>query len=141
MRYSDDAMETLDGWEQVFDAAVPAALSYGVASPTINFWLYTSLNKAAVFDGRVHTDITRVIGGDYTASETRQWNGTILSGIAIVNNGVDVPQYWATASIATKLANLPNWDPNVRAKVIRAFGPFLVAIDLIISGNGSIRIV
>ena len=136
MRYVDDGMETLDGWEQVFGTPLyPPHFHMAVASPTINFWLYTSLTKAAVYDGTVHTDITRAVGGDYTATETRQWNGTILGGIAIVNDGVDVPQYWATASPAVKLANLLNWDSNVRAKVIRSFGPFLVAINLTIGGT------
>ena len=136
MRYSDQAMESLDGWEQVFGTPLyPPHFLMSVASPSINFWLYTSLNKAVAFDGTTHTDVTRASGGDYTTSDTLQWNGTIISGIAIVNNGVDVPQYWATASPATKLANLSNWDANVRAKVIRSFGPFLVAINLTIGGT------
>jgi hypothetical protein len=136
MRYSDEAMEALDGWEQVFGTPLYAPhFLMPVVTPSIHYWLYTSLAKAVVYDGITHTDITRAVGGDYTTTDSWQWNGTMLGGIGIVNNGVDVPQYWATASPATKLANLPNWDVNTRAKVIRAFGPFLVAISITVGGT------
>jgi hypothetical protein len=91
---------------------------------------YVSLTKAFVWDGSTHTEITRAVGGDYSAGETRDWNGTMLGGVAVFNNGVDVPQFWATASIGVRLANLTNWPAGLRAKVVRAFGPYLVAINI-----------
>lgn len=104
-----------------------------VSGPTQMWWLYTSLTKAFVYDGSVHTDITRTVG-DYAAVETRDWNGTILGGIPIINNGFDVPNHWESYSTATKFQNLTNWPSTLRAKVIRAFGPQLVAFNL--SKNG-----
>ena len=141
MRYVDDGLEALQGWTTVFNdpapPSIPPHFHMSVAGPAQNFWLYTSLNKAAAYDGVTHADVTRV-SGDYTTADTWQWNGTMLGGIAIVNNGLDVPQYWATADISVKLADLPNFSGYtavapvashvVRAKVIRAFGPFLIAI-------------
>ncbi len=144
MRYVDEGLEALQGWTAVFNDPTPPTIAphfhMSVAGAAANFWLYTSLNKAAAYDGVTHADVTRAAGGDYTTSDTWQWNGTMLGGIAIVNNGLDIPQYWATASLATKLANLPNFSGytgfvdsaahTVRARVIRAFGPFLVAINI-----------
>lgn len=141
MRYVDDGLEGLQGWTTVFEDPNPPTIAphfhMSVAGPAQNFWLYTSLTKAAAYDGVTHTDVTR-LSGDYTTADSWQWNGTMLGGIAIVNNGLDVPQYWATAASATKLADLPNFSGytaftpilahSVRARVIRAFGPFLVAI-------------
>jgi hypothetical protein len=136
MRYRDEGLEALMGWAQVFGTPLHTSpdgsphFHMSVANPTQNLWLYTSLKKAAAYDGVNHADVTRSVGGDYTAVDTYQWNGTMLGGIAIVNNGNDVPQSWPTATLATRLVNLPNWPANLRAKVIRAFGPFLVAINI-----------
>jgi hypothetical protein len=144
MRYVDRGLEALQGWAQVFNDPTPPIVAphfhMSVAGPAQNFWLYTSLSKAAGYDGVTHTDLTRLAGGNYSTADSYQWNGTMLGGIAIVNNGLDVPQYWATASLATKLADLPNFSGytaftpvlahNVRARVIRAFGPFLVAAHI-----------
>lgn len=135
-RYADDAMQFLDGWTPALGTPLfPPHFLMSIATPAIDYWLYTSLTNAAVYDGITHTDITRAVGGAYTTSDSWQWNGTILAGIAILNNGVDVPQAWLTSTPATKLVDLPNWDPNVRAKVIRAFGPFLVAISITVGGT------
>lgn len=101
-----------------------------VRLPTVNWWVYTSLTKAYAYNGVSHSDITRTSGGDYTTTTTREWNGTLLGGIPILNNGIDVPQYWSAISGATPLAALPNWTATWRAKVIRAFGPYLVALHV-----------
>lgn len=102
------------------------------------FWPYVSLAKAFVWDGSTHTNITRRSGGvdsNYTTSATREWNGCLFGGIPIFNNGVDIPQYWATPSAGTQLANLPNWDSNHRAKIIRAFQNHLVAFNVTKTGT------
>lgn len=128
-------LERLLGWEQVFGTpGVAPHFAMPVRTASATLWLYVSLTKAYGYDGTTHTDITR-LAGDYTASATEQWNGTLLGGIPIVNNGVDVPQAWLTPALATKLTNLANWPATLRAKVVRAFGPFLVAIGISKSGT------
>lgn len=134
MRYQDDSLTTMTGWEQIFGTPPIAPHFTLPVSGATNYFLYTSLNKARVWDGVSHTDITRA-AGDYTGSDTWQWNGTILGGIPILNNGVDVPQFWAIPySVGTALQNLSNWDATKRAAVIRAFGSFLVAVNLTEAG-------
>ena len=122
MRYQDESMITMTGWEQIFGTPpIAPHFALPIAAAT-NYWLYVSLTNARVFDGATHSDITRA-AGNYTASDTWQWNGTILGGIPILNNGVDVPQYWPIPySVSNKLLNLTNWTATTRAKVIRAFG-------------------
>lgn len=134
MRYRDDALESLQGWSQVFGTPMWAPhFVLPVATTTSVFWLYVSLAKAAVYDGISHTNVTR-LAADYTASDSFQWNGTLFGGIPILNNGNDVPQYWPTISTAVKLADLPNWPGTLRARVVRSFGPFLIAASLIDGG-------
>lgn len=105
-----------------------------ISSEAAPWWLYTSLTKAYVYDGSTHTDITR-LAGDYTGAQTRDWQGTIIGGIPILNNGTDIPQFWASYSTGTKLANLTNWPATLRAKIVRAFGPQLVAFNCTKSGT------
>jgi hypothetical protein len=139
MRARDNGLESLMGWAQVFGTPTVAPhFLFPISGTALNFWIYTSLTKAYVFDGATHTNITRQSGGvdvDYTAAATEDWNGTLLGGIPILNNNADVPQFWPTQSAGTKLANLTNWPAALRAKVIRAFGPFLVAFNLTDAGT------
>lgn len=136
MRYRDGAPESLLGWEQIFGTP-PVAPHFimPISTPATNYWLYASLAKIYVWDGTTHADITRTVGGDYTGTETAQWNGTILGGIPIFNNGVDVPQFRADMTAGTRFANLTNWPANLRTRVMRAFGPYLMAFGLTEAGT------
>ncbi len=138
MRCVDDGMEVMKGWTPIFGAPLFAphfAMAVNIASQT--FWLYVDLEAAGCISGSGHTNITRLSGG-YNAGETRDWNGTFLGSIPILNNGVDFPQYWPSPSPAVKLADLPNWGvatelglpATTRAKIMRAFGPYLFALHV-----------
>lgn len=139
VRFTDDGLESLLGWQQIFETpGVAPHFAMAVSTAAARFWLYVSLTKAYGYDGSNHTNITRQSAGvdvNYTATDTPNWNGTLLGGVPIVNNGTDVPQFWATISLATKLANLTNWPSTLRAKVVRAFGPILIALNCSKSGT------
>lgn len=139
MRALNDGMERLDGREQVFGTpSVAPHYALPVQSPSQTFWLYVSLAKAYVYDGSTHTNITRQTLGvdvDYNAAQTRDWNGTLLASVPILNNGVDPPQYWSALSAATKLAVLPNWPASTSARIIRSFNSYLIALDMTKSGT------
>lgn len=136
MRSTRAGMETIGGRTAVFGTpGVAPHFIMPVEDSAQTWWLYVSLTKAYVYDGASHTDITRAVGGDYTASKTADWNGTILGGIPIFNDNSDVPQFWNAYSTGTKLAALTNWPAADRCKVIRAFGPYLVALNITKSGT------
>jgi len=132
-------LESLPGYEQVFGTPpIAPHLAMPVVAPSQTFWLYVGLQKGYAYDGVSHTNITRQSAGvdvNYTATQTRQWNGTFIAGIPILNNGVDVPQFWGGLSVGTKLANLTNWPSTLRARVVRAFGAYLVAINILDGSN------
>ncbi len=134
-RFLDDNCARALGQTQVFSTptVVPGFLM-NVPSPASSFWFYLSLTKAYVYDGGVHTNVTRA-AGDYTATEYREWNGSLLAGIPIFNNGTDKPQYWSSLGVGTPLIDLVNWPALLRAKIIRAYGPFLVALNLSDAGT------
>lgn len=136
IRFEDGMPRRMSGQEVVFGTPTVAPhFLMPISGPTQPWWVYTSLTKAYVYDGANHTEITRA-AGDYTNTLTRNINGTILGGIPIINNGIDLPQFWASYSAATDLADLTNWPATYRAKVIRAFGPQLVAFN--INKNGTL---
>lgn len=139
MVVKNGGLERMRGDEQVFGTPpVPPHYAMTVSAPAQNFWLYTSLDAAYVYDGVDHTKITRQVAAvddPYTATETRHWNGTLLAGIPILNNGVDIPQFWGTPLPGTKLENLTNWPTTLRAKRVVAFGAFLVAINITDGGS------
>lgn len=139
MRYDDQSIRTIEGWAQIFGTPLsPPHFGMGVvkAGSLLDFTAgsiiaYAGLDKIRWYDGTSHTDATRTVGGDYTATHTRQWNGAIAGGgILIFNNGVDVPQFSGTPGSGT-FENMTNWPPALRAKVVRSFGPHLFAINLV----------
>lgn len=135
IRFADDAVLKLPGRSQVFGTpGVAPSFAIPLIGPSSNWWIYTSLTKAYVYDGSDHTDITRT-AGDYSASNAREWQGTILGGIPIINNGVDDPQFWNSYSKATPLADLTNWPANTTCKVIKAFNQYLIAFNVSESGT------
>lgn len=139
MRFVDEAIQTLAGWSQVFGTpGVAPHFAMSVVTPTTKFWIYASLTKIYGYDGTTHTNITRQSAGvdvNYTASDTPEWNGTFLGGVPLLNNGIDVPQFWSPIGLATKMQNLTNWPATLRAKVLRGFGPHLIAINCTKSGT------
>lgn len=135
MRAVADGIERIGGQAQVFGTPnVPPHFALPIQSTDQTYWLYVDLESAHVYSAGSHTNITRGSGA-YNAGTTRNWNGTLLGGVPILNNGVDVPQWWPALSPATQLADLPNWDGDIRAKVIRAFGPHLFALNIVDDGD------
>jgi len=138
VRFNDTSISRIAGETQIFGTpGVAPYFSQFVSSASQPWWLYAGLQKIYAYDGATHTNITRQSAGvdvNYIASGAVDWNGTLLGGIPILNDGADVPQYWAAYSAAQKMQNLPNWTANMLAKVVRAFGPYLMACNITLAG-------
>lgn len=135
MRMVDGFMKRFSGHAQVLGTpSVAPGFVFFVPAANDKFWLYANLTAVHATDGTTHANITRG-AGPYTATNFRDWNGCILGGVPILNNGNDVPQYWPTLSLAGDLANLTAWPATLRAKSIRNFGLHLVAMNLVDGGN------
>ncbi len=126
VRFREGYAEKMRGHSAPF--GVPSAAPYHVQPLTTGsgrFWLYAGLHDLYYVDNQnVHRKITRA-SGTYSATEDSRWNGGTFAGIAILNNGVDVPQYWAGSGLAQ---NLTAWPATLRAKVVRPFRQFLLAL-------------
>ena len=77
-------------------------------------------------DFTTQTNITRA-AGDYTGGVDDRWTGGVLHGIAVANNGVDKPQFWAGTGL---MADLTNWPATWKCAALRTFRNFLVALGV-----------
>ena len=132
IQFDNDRTSKVKGQQQVF--GTPSVTPYWLLpynTITTDYWIYPSLTKiyrvSTSGATTTHEDVTRTTGGDYSATADGGWNGGVLGGVAIVNNGVDVPQMMGTS--ATDFAALSNWLASTTTKVIRPFKRFLVALD------------
>ena len=99
-------------------------------------WIYAGQDDIYYVTGSTHTKITRAAGvydpvsatGIYTGGVNNLWNGVLLGLVPVLNNGVDDPQSWDTATL--KLVDLPNWPATTKCKVMRGFKQFLIALDI-----------
>jgi len=145
VRFIDNAVEKSKGESSVY--TTPAVDPYWllpVQTESNYYWIYPSLTKCYVTDGTTNTNITRQTSSvdvNYAATASIGWNGGVLAGIPVINNGVDDPQMWTPQSTTTKLQSLTwasgqTWGSQSKiARVIRPFKQFLVALDLTESGT------
>jgi len=137
-RILDASLQRLRGKQQILigsPAGPPAAPLFAlhISSSSSIFWLvYTATGVVYAFNGASWTSL-----GPLAAVEPEAINATILGGVPIINNGSGVPQFWGLPySVVTPLASLTNWPATLRAKIVRAFGPYLIAMNTTDTGTG-----
>lgn len=134
--FRNGSVEKFKGESQVF--GTPSGDPYWLLqafSPGVMYWLYPSLTNCYVTDGLTHKDITKA-ATTYGADADTGWNGGVVGGVPILNNGVDAPQMW-DRNFATpgKLVDLTNWPASTTAKVLRPFKNYLIGMDMTESGT------
>jgi hypothetical protein len=101
------------------------------------FWLYASAvganSKVCAYNSGAHADISKT--GNYTIADYRNWNATIFQGVPILNYGAGTPQYWDDYDLTHKLKDLPAWPASTTCKVLRSYGNYLIALNIIDTGG------
>lgn len=134
VRFEDDSVVQLLGYTQIFGTPGTAPLyAQFVSAPGQPWWLYAGTSSIYAYNNVTHFNVTRS-AGPYNATSATQWQGTNIGGIPILNDGVDVPQMWPGFAGATLMQNLTNWPSTLTCKVIRAFGPVMMALNLTDTG-------
>lgn len=127
MRFATGYASRFKGTAQVF--ATPAITPYYIApytTSTARYWVHAGLSSVYVDDGTTRTDIT---GTAPTGAIDDRWTGGSINGVLVMNNGKDVPMYWA-GDTAANLATIPGWDATWRAVSLRPFKNFIVALGI-----------
>jgi hypothetical protein len=134
IRFRDGYAEKALGHDAVFGTPPIAVHSLLAVPQNSNYiWLEMGLQKVYAYDGLNHTNITRQSVGvdvNYNGAPDDVWSGCVLGGIPVITNGVDLPQQWIPASVATKLTALANWPVTATCKAMRNYKQFLVALNI-----------
>lgn len=134
VKFKDGKASKVQGYEEVFTSTADNTLFLlNYVSLSTPFWITATANKIYRTEGGPAVDVSRTTGGDYSASESNRWNGGILNQVVVLNNPVDVPQSLQPSDSDFK--DLPNWPSNTRAKVIRPFKNYLIALNITKSGT------
>lgn len=140
IRFKSGKASKSQGHERVF-GAMPAGDQEGKGKPlyampylsdNIPYWFFAFDDKIYRTEGTTWQDVTRRAAGEYIpyrASTKYPWNGGFLSGVAVMNNGFDTPQVLTRTSIS-EFKDLPNWPALTRAKIIRPFKNYLIALNI-----------
>ncbi len=128
VRFSDGSTEQVRGWSAVFGTPntppqwlipVPVGASY--------YWLYAGETAIGVTDMTNHYDITPAAG--VTANLDTNWNGGVLNGVAVMNNGYDVPIWWSNAT-GSPMTTLIGWPSGSTCEIIQPYKNFLIALNM-----------
>jgi hypothetical protein len=151
VRFADQAVQKIEGHSQVFGTpSITPIWLLPVQTPANAYWVYPGTDKVYTTDGSSHFNITRqtaAVDVDYSATLDLNWNGGVIGGIPILNNGVDDPQMWTPVQTSQRLQSLTwdgsnTWEDKVyKASVIRPYRDFLVALDVTKAGTRNTRLV
>ena len=130
VRFRDNCAERFKGQTQIFtDTSVSP---YHLAAYQANgkrYWIHAGLNAVFADDGVTRTNIT---GAAPTGGLGDYWNSGSLNGVFVINNGKDVPMFWGGTGT---LASLTGWTAGMKAKIVRPFKNYLIALDIDKSGT------
>jgi hypothetical protein len=138
IRVSNGSIGSRLGHVEVFDPPTVAPWwCYPIRSGTAYFWAYAGSAKIYATDGNTHSNITRQDGVpadvDYSPDANHGWNGGVLAGVLVANNGVDEPQAWVSPALGTRMqdfSDATDWDATHTCKVIRPYNNYLIALDI-----------
>lgn len=104
-----------------------------LSSPSGSYTIAASGSDLYAATTTTFVNITRSSGGSYSG-QYNSWTSTVLSGIPILNEGVNVPQYW-DSNLAHVFAPLPNWPAGYTCATLRAYKNYLFALGVVKSGT------
>lgn len=136
VRFVDGYVEKMTGHSPVYGTPQTSPnWLLPVPGLTDYYWIYAGLTAVYMVDSaRVHTNITRAAGA-YTGNLDINWNGGLLNGIPVLNNGVDDPQMLNPPTPSSDLIALTAWPANTKVRVMRPFKSFLFGMDWTEAGN------
>lgn len=129
VRFRDGYVRKSEGYEGTF--AAPSSAALHIASLQVNglqYWVHATATDLFADSGASRATIT---GTPLTGYVSDKFTSCVLGGVLVINNGVDVPQYWGGSGTA---AALTAWDSAWRCKSLRSFKNYLIALNVTKSG-------
>jgi len=149
VRIQNDNVGVGASWSSIIDTSIVDNASpwiiQAIRTPDNQQWLtYASLSDIYGFDG---INIANISGpsAPYGTAFGYEWVITQLSGVPIYTNNRKPPQYWTSLSLSSDCADLPDWTASLgnaaTCRSIRAFGPYLVALNVTLGVGGAANVV
>lgn len=134
MVFRDGSAERVFGESPVFsNASVTPYFLQPMQTRLYKYWLHAGLNAVYVDDGVTRTNITPSVAPAGVIDS--KYTGGVLNGVAVLNNGSDVPWYWL-GNVASPMQTLTGWNSAWRCNAIRPLRNYLVALNISKSGAG-----
>lgn len=132
--FRDGESRKASGYSKVFGAS-PSDTLFLIDNIESNQLYWYEATPSAIYrtEGTAHTNLTRAVGGAYTATEETGWTGAVLNTVVVLNNPNDKPQ--ALRRTDATFVDLPNWPANTTCKVMRAYKNYLIALNVTKSGT------
>lgn len=132
IRFVDGTAKQVAGYKDLYPS--PSVVPFHIMPITlagVRTWIYAGATKIyTVVDGPTHTDISRTVGGLYGATRN-SWTSCILGGIAVLNNGIDIPQQFIAANCTALGSTAASaWPATYLAKSIRTYKNSLIALNI-----------
>ena len=128
VRFRNGYAEQFRGETQIF--TTPAVVPYWIASyraGNSKYFVHAGIARVYVDDGATRTDLTPLTA--FTGAIDNRWTGGSASGVMVINNGIDQPQFWG-GNVATPFATLTGWNSLWRCASLRPFKNYLIALDV-----------
>lgn len=141
VRFRDGYAELILGQQDAYTTApILPYSSFQASVADLPYWIVAGQQKIYAVAGSpaVWTNITRQTASvdvNYAATRDTLWNGGVINGVPIINNGVDTPQMWSPVSLGQKMQALTAWPANTTARVMRPFKNYMFAFDITESGT------
>ncbi len=127
--FRDGAVEKASGMAAQY--GTPPIAPYYLLSSQSNTWekrlFLAGLTTIHSYLSGSYSDVSRTVGGAYTATANNVWTGGVLHGVPFLNNGSDAPQEWDATAV--KFKNLTNWPSGYVPQALRAFKNYLIALN------------
>lgn len=134
VRFNNGMVEKMYGTSTVL-ASCPVT-PYSISTVNANgarYYLSAGLQKIYMHNGTTWTNVTRQTTGtdvNYGGTTDDLWISSVLNGIPILNNGIDPPQFLSPVNTSTKFQALTGWQSGYKAKTVRTFMNFIIAMDI-----------
>ena len=148
VRMEHGSVQKCKGYSSVMETCPvdPYHVAYLKDAANNKYWVMCGLTAVHVYDvaAKTWSDITRSSGA-YAATADEGWTSTVIGGVLVLNNFIDVPQFWSISastglpSTSTVLSALTAWGANDRCKSMRSFRSFLVAMNMEDKTAGTLR--
>lgn len=129
VRYNNNIIERVSGYTPIFGTLLNTPIYVmGIREFNEFKWLYASTSNIGVVNSSsTHFSLTPVAG--VIATKQDNWSGGVMNSLVFMCSPLTDPIYW-DGNTSNKMLTLPNWPSSTKAKCIRAYKNFLVAMAI-----------